>query len=133
MNLMIERGHVEGVTTNDNALLSKKTWYIPHHVVLNPNKPDKLGIVFDCAAEYRGISVNKAVMSGSDLVNNLTAVLIRFRKGQIALAADIKAIVASPRCESKHGLLIVWTCALRVVIKWRNWRLAACGGLSLQI
>ena len=26
------------------------TWYLPHHAVANPPKPDKVRVVFDCAA-----------------------------------------------------------------------------------
>ena len=44
-----------------------------------------------------------------------------------------KVPAASPRCESKHGQLIVSSSALHVVMRLRNWRLAACGGLSLLI
>ena len=29
-------------------------WYLPHHAILNHNKPDKLHVVFDCATRYGG-------------------------------------------------------------------------------
>jgi len=37
---------------------SKKVWYLPHHPVQNPNKPDKVRVVFDCAAVCSQISLN---------------------------------------------------------------------------
>ena len=36
-----------------------KTWYLPHHNVVNVNKPAKTRTVFDCAAEFAGTSLNK--------------------------------------------------------------------------
>ena len=32
-----------------------RTWFLPHHGVVNPNKPEKLRVVFDASAEYRGL------------------------------------------------------------------------------
>jgi len=54
MNVMLEKGYAEIVNESENIACNPKTWYIPHHTVLNPNKPNKLRIVFDCAAEYKG-------------------------------------------------------------------------------
>ena len=34
------------------------TWYLPHHAVTNPHKPDKVRVVFDCAAKYKCTSLN---------------------------------------------------------------------------
>ena len=59
---------------------------------------------------------------------SLSSFSLLSRLGSVALLC-----VTSPRCESKYGLLIVSSCVLHVAIRLRNWRLAACGGLSLQI
>jgi len=64
-------------------------WYLPHHPVFQPRKPDKLRIVFDCSAKVDGVSLNDALMHGPELVNNLAGVLIRFCKERIAIAANI--------------------------------------------
>ena len=66
-------------------------WYIPHHGVLNPNKP-KLRVVFDCAASFQGKSLNDHLYQGPDLMSSLVGILARFREKQIALVADIKAM-----------------------------------------
>ena len=66
-------------------------WYIPHHGVLNPNKP-KLRVVFDCAASFQGKSLNDHLYQGPDLMSSLVGILARFREKPIALAADIKAM-----------------------------------------
>ena len=54
--------------------------------------PNKMRIVFDASGEYDGISLNKALLTGLDLLNNLVGVLLRFRNHKIAIAADIEAM-----------------------------------------
>ena len=45
---------------------------------MNPNKPDKVRVVFDCAACYDGVSSYSTLLQGPDLANNLIGVLTRF-------------------------------------------------------
>ena len=66
-------------------------WYIPHHAVVNPNK-EKIRVVFDCAATFKGRSLNDHLYQGPDLINSLIGMLIRFRMHPVALVADIKAM-----------------------------------------
>ena len=99
MQSMIEKGYVEKVVCEANYC---KTWYIPHHAVINPHKPNKIRIVFDCAAEYKGVSLNKSFMQGPDLANSLMSVLLRFRKNAIALVADIEAMFYQVRVDPKR-------------------------------
>ena len=60
-------------------------WYLPHHPVTNVHKPEKVRVVFDCAAKYHGLSLNDTLMKGPTFMNNLIGVLIGFRKNRIAL------------------------------------------------
>ena len=69
---------------------SEDFWYIPHHGVNHPRKPDKIRVVFDCSAEYKGSSLNKELISGLDLTNQIVGVLTRFREDEIAFMADIE-------------------------------------------
>ena len=68
---------------------SECSWFFPHHHVINPKKPEKLRIVFNCAAEVKGMSLNNSLIQGPDLTNLLVGVLTRFREGPVALVADI--------------------------------------------
>ena len=68
------------------------TWYIPHHGVYHPNKPQKIRVVFDCSAKYKGISLNDTLLPGPDITNKLLGVLIRFRSEVIAIEGDIKSM-----------------------------------------
>ena len=91
VNNYITQGYAEKLNTNDvNG--SKKIWYLPHHPVVNPNKPGKVRVVFDCAAKFQGVSLNDKLMQGPDLVNSLVGVLTRFRQEPIVLVADIEAM-----------------------------------------
>ena len=67
-------------------------WYLPNHSVTHPKKPEKVCVVFYCAAKYQGTSLNDKTLQGPDLTNSLTVVLIRFREEQTALMADIEAM-----------------------------------------
>ena len=57
MNDLLQQGYAEPVL--ENELDRTHVWYIPHHGVYHLQKPDKLRIVFDCSASYRGESLNQ--------------------------------------------------------------------------
>ena len=69
-----------------------QTWYLPHHGVYHPQKPEKIRVVFDCSATCNNRSINKELLSGPDLANQIVGVLIRFRVEEIAFMADIKSM-----------------------------------------
>ena len=85
-------------------------WYLPHHPVTNVHKPEKVRVVFDCAAKYHGSSLNDTLMKGPIFMNNLVGVLIRFRKNKIALVADVEAMFHQVRVEPSHtnALRFLW-------------------------
>ena len=53
-----------------------KTWYLPHHRVYHPNKPDKRRVVFNLRAEYIGTCLNKELLPEPDLTNQIIGVLL---------------------------------------------------------
>ena len=58
------------------ASLIKKLQKVEHgisHIMgyTTPNKPGKIRVVFDCNAELKGTSLNKKLVSGSDLANQM--------------------------------------------------------------
>ena len=91
MKVLLDKGYAERVPEDGVHDIGPK-WYLPHHPVINPRKPDKLRIVFDCAAKFNGNSINDRLMKGPDLMNSLVGVLMRFRKEAVALVADIEAM-----------------------------------------
>ena len=60
--------------------------------MINPNKPGKTRVVFDCSAKYKGVSLNDNLLNGPDMVNSLIGVLTRFRQEQVAIMADVEAM-----------------------------------------
>ena len=80
---LIDQGYAERVPDEDLQGNPGRTWYLPHHNVVNPNKPEKFSIVFDCAAKHAGISLNQRVLQGPDLMNRLLGVLLRLERTQL--------------------------------------------------
>jgi len=91
MNNLEDQGYCERVP-ECGTTQSERIWYIPHHAVFNPHKPDKVRVVFNCPASYRGTSLNQQLLQGPDLANHLQGVLLRWRKEPIAVTADIEAM-----------------------------------------
>ena len=66
--------------------------YLPHHgVIKNNSDSTSLRIVYDGSAKAnrKSLSLNQCLLPGPSLVNNLAAVLMRFRMYPVALVADI--------------------------------------------
>jgi hypothetical protein len=111
MQRHIEKGFLEPATTTttDNTVNAIE-WYMPHHPVFNPKKPDKLRIVFDCAARYKDCSLNDTLFQGPDLTSSLVAVLLRFRTNPVAVSGDIEEMflqVGVPKAD-RDSLRVLW-------------------------
>ena len=91
MHDYLDKGHASEVP--DEFLQNDtEAWYLPHHPVFHPRKPNKVRVVFDCAAQYQGTSLNDQLLKGPDQTNNLLGVLMRFRKHPIAMMSDIESM-----------------------------------------
>lgn len=103
-------GHARKLTREEAEKQSDKTWYLPHHPVLNPNKPGKLCVVFDTAAKFSGTSLNDQLLQGPDYINNLAGILMRFRQEEVTLIADIEKMFHQVRVppEDCDALRFLW-------------------------
>ena len=54
------------------------TNYVPHHGVSNVNKPGKVRVVFDAAAQFHKTCLNEKLFKGPDYLNKLIGILLRF-------------------------------------------------------
>ncbi|XP_070548363.1 uncharacterized protein [Ptychodera flava] len=99
---LIDKGYAERVSQDQINQQEGYEWYLPHHNVVHPDKPDKFQIVFYCTAEYEGTSLNKQVLQGPDLTNNLIGVLLRFREKPVAFMGDIEGMFLQVKVPNKH-------------------------------
>ncbi|XP_071837463.1 uncharacterized protein [Apostichopus japonicus] len=92
MGEVLNKGYAQVVPEEEIGRSDGAVWYLPHHPVTHPMKPDKVRIVYDCASVYKGTSINENVHQGPDMANKLFGVLLRFREGRVALMADIESM-----------------------------------------
>lgn len=110
MKNLLEKGYAQKVLDNHHSSVDRPRWYLPHHPVVNPRKPDKVRVVFDCAAKFHGTSLNQQLMQGPDLTNSLIGVLTRFRQETTAVMADVEQMfyqVSAP-IEDCNYLRYLW-------------------------
>lgn len=105
---MVSKGQARQVPLSE--LNNEPVFYLPHHNVVNPQKPDKCRVVWDCAAKWRGSSLNDRLLRGPDLTNSLVGVLTRFREEPIALIADIEGMFHQVRVKptDRDFLRFLW-------------------------
>ena len=109
MEDLLNKGYAVEIPQNEVGCQDGKVWHLPHHPVVNPNK-EKPRIVFDCAAQHHGVSLNSRVLPGPDLTNKLVGVLMRFRLHQVALMADVEAMFHQVRVkvDEQGALRFLW-------------------------
>ena len=107
---LLRKGYAKRVHTAQLEQLSTPIWYLPHHPVFHPQKPDKVRVVFDCSAKYRGTSLNDQLLQGPDLTNTLVGVLTRFREESVALMSDVEAMFhqVKVRPDDRNALRFLW-------------------------
>ena len=66
MDEVLSRGDAEEAPILDED--EEVRWYIPHHGVYHPKK-NKIRVVFDCSAKFKGTCLNDHLLSGPDLTN----------------------------------------------------------------
>ncbi|XP_067047488.1 uncharacterized protein [Acropora muricata] len=109
MDDLFDQGHALRVPENRRE--SSSAWYLPHHPVTQPQKPNKVRVVFEGAAKFQNVSLNQQILQGPDLTTSLTGVLTRFREWSIAVTADFKKMfyqVQVPTKDSKYLRFLWW-------------------------
>ena len=99
MNETVGKGYAE-IVADEEDQPAGRIWYIPHHGVHHPRK-HKIRVVFDCAATFRGTSLNKQLLQGPDMTNSLVGVLLRFRQEPIAIMADVEGMFNQVKVSKK--------------------------------
>ena len=84
-----------------------REWYLP---VFHTPKLGKVRRVLNVEAKFHGSSLNNALLTGLDLLQNLIHVLIRFRHYQYAVSADIDGMFPEvgviPQDQPSHSFFL---------------------------
>lgn len=80
----------------------KEKWYLPLFGVYHPRKKDNIRGVFYSSVEFRGKSLNKVLLTGPNLTNNMLGVLQRFRKDAVAIISGIQQMFYSFLVNEEH-------------------------------
>ena len=111
INGYVSSGYARRVPCNEEeAMKDTPVWYLPHHPVFHPQKPGNVRVVFDCAAKFKGTSLNDQLLQGPDLTNGLLGVIIRFRQEAVAMVADVEGMFHQVRVapDDCHVLRFLW-------------------------
>ena len=98
----IKLGHSR-VLTSLETLPGSPVCYLPNLIVLHPDKPGKFRVCQDAAAQVKGHSLNKYLLTGPDNLNQLLGVLTRCRRGRYIVTADIKNFFYMVRLNKKDA------------------------------
>lgn len=102
INNLLTKGYAVKIPSNHLRNDTGKVWYLPHHAVYHPMKPNKIRVVFDCSASYEGTALNDRLLQGPDLTNTLLGVLTRFRQDSVAFMGDIESMFPQVRVSREH-------------------------------
>ena len=76
----------------------------------HPHKPGKIRVVFDCSANFKGLSLNSMLHKGLDLTNSLVGVLTRFREDRVAVMDDIETMFYQLRVPHRDSSFLRFIC-----------------------
>ena len=109
MENLIQKGYTRKLTEEEAVRRSQMTWYFPHHGVLDPQKQDKIRVVFDAASLHDGLCPNNRLLQGPDLPDSLLGISLRFIQYPAALVADIEGMFNQVKVEQTfvHALRIL--------------------------
>ena len=88
----LDKGYIRVLSSDELTSGTPREWYLPHLAVLNHNKHKKVRRVLNGAALFRGHSLNKALFTGSNSLQNLLKSMFRFREKMVAGSVDIKGM-----------------------------------------
>ena len=108
---LLHNGYTESIP--HDAIIHTTGVYLPHHPVTK--NAEKLHVVFDCASQCQGASLNSACLQGPTLPsptlpNKLCDILLMFRQFPHAVMADITAMYNQIEIlpEDQDALSLIW-------------------------
>ena len=98
MTKLLHRGHAERVSQEE---LKTPGWFVTHFGVMHPKK-QSLRVVFNVSLKYKNHILNTYLLQGPDLINNLSGVLIRYRKEVVVPMCDIETMFYQVEVRKGH-------------------------------
>ena len=104
----VKLGFARKLTDAERQQQHDRTWFLPHHAV--SSKPGKFRVVSDAASSHAGSSLNGHLLTGTDLLQSLPGVLLRFRLGAVGICADVEKMFmqVAIRAEDQPALRYLW-------------------------
>ncbi|XP_054611256.1 uncharacterized protein LOC129169152 [Dunckerocampus dactyliophorus] len=100
---MVERNAAVKLSKEELASWSGPVWYISHLIAPNPRSvTTPVRLVWNSSQKFRGQSLNDLLMKGPDVLNDIRAVLTRFRQGVFAALGDISKMYNSVWLEDRE-------------------------------
>ncbi|KRY18247.1 hypothetical protein T12_4835, partial [Trichinella patagoniensis] len=99
-----------------------RTWYLPHHAVYQgAGSERKCRVVFDGAAPYKGITLNRQLEVGPNLQIDLLRAILSFRRLRVGLQADIEKMYLQirVRAEDRDACRFLWRDDEQKIRKYR--------------
>ena len=108
--MLLLKGYARKNNQQNSTTEKGRVWYLPHHGINNPCKPDKNRVVFDYSVRYESESLKGYLMQGPDLPNKLVGVLTRSRQEKFAFMADTKQMFNQVKVKRKdqHFVCFLW-------------------------
>ena len=105
-----EKGFARKLKFSELKAPHPRSWYLPHHGVLNAQKPDKVQVVFDASARHVFVSLNSVLLKGPNLLVDLNIILTRFRQRAIPISADIAKMFLQVKVkpEDQPAFRFIW-------------------------
>ena len=107
MGKISDKGHASAIPSKE--VPPGRSRYLPHFATCR-NTKRTICVLFDSSCEFGGISLNKVLLSGPDLMSNLIGVVMHFHKENIAAMCDIEQMFHSFNVDQPHRdfLCFLW-------------------------
>ena len=101
IEMYMEKGFARRLAMSELKGPVGKTWYVPHALVENPNKPDKPRLIFDARRKFNNRCLNDAFHNGPLLMTDMMDVIFFFRQKPHAVSMDITKMFLQVRIKSE--------------------------------
>nr|AAD26627.1 unknown [Takifugu rubripes] len=100
---MLSRGAAAKLSDSTIAEWTGPIWYISHLIAPNPHSvTTPVRLVWNSSQRFKGVSLNDLLLKGPDVLNQIRAVLLRFRSGVYAAIGDVRKMYNSVWLEDRE-------------------------------